>query len=85
MQTYLFLPCVRTFRTFKDGKAIDSLKTPPKQQNGKTKKYAEKQDNESTRTGFKITIRGDCKCFCMKAGTCIHKKKPSFNLMYEKF
>ena len=31
MQTYLFLPCVRTFRMLKDGKAIDKLKTPPKQ------------------------------------------------------
>ena len=31
MYTYLFLPCVRTFRTLKDGKAIDKLKTPSKQ------------------------------------------------------
>ena len=31
MQTYLFLPCVRTFRMLKDGKATDKLKTPPKQ------------------------------------------------------
>ena len=31
MQTYLFLPCIRTFRMLKDGKAIDKLKTPPKQ------------------------------------------------------
>ena len=28
--------------------------------NGKTGKCAKKQDNESTDTAFKFTIRGDC-------------------------
>ena len=31
MHTYLLPPCIRTFRTLKDRKAIDRLKTPPRQ------------------------------------------------------
>ena len=32
-------------------------------------------------TAFKIAIRGNClvyKCFCIKAGTCIKKRKARF-------
>ena len=30
---------------------------------------------------FKITIRGDFKCFCITAGTCIKKRNLVFNIM----
>ena len=36
-------------------------------------------------TAFKITIRGDFYCFCIKAGTCIKKRILVFNIMYGKF
>ena len=45
--------------------------------NGKPAKWAEEQDNQSTHS-FKITIRGNCWCFCIKAGTCIKKRLPRF-------
>ena len=31
-------------------------------------------------TAPKITIRGDCWCFRIKAGTCINKRKPRFKI-----
>ena len=45
---------------------------------GKTGKGAEEQDNESTYTAFKVTIRSDCSCFFIKAGTCMKKRKSRF-------
>ena len=36
-------------------------------------------------TAFKIGIRGNCECLCNKAGTCVKKRKPRFNIIYGKF
>ena len=43
--------------------------------NGKTEKRGEEPDNDRY-TAFKITIRGYCLRFCIKAVTCIKKRKP---------
>ena len=45
--------------------------------NGKTAKCAEEQDNKLT-DSFKIMIWGNCKCICIRAGTCIKKRKTYF-------
>ena len=55
--------------------AKDKGKTHDK--DGKTGKCAKKQDNELINS-FQNYNLGDCQCFCIKAGTCIKKRKPRF-------
>ena len=52
--------------------AKDNEKTRGK--NGKTEKRSEEPDNDQY-TAFKITTRGYCLRFCIKAVTCIKKRK----------
>ena len=42
-----------------------------------------KSKTTNRQTAFKITVRGERICFCIKAGTCINKRNLGFNLIYD--